>query len=273
MKKAYIGRSLLTVAVLTGCWIQAYAWGQKGHDTVTAIAEKHLTPAAKTEVDSLLDGMSIVYWANWLDNASHTPEYAYSKTWHYKNIDTGLDYESAPLNDNGDIVRAVQSRIEVLKDASASKDEKVLALKMLVHLLGDMHQPMHLGHLSDLGGNRWAVKYFNRDKNLHGVWDSDLVESAHKWSYTEWVYQIDRTTPSKKKEILYGTPDDWAKETFTIATDVYDSTPEGTNISYDYIAKWTPTIENQFLKGGLRLADILNALFDPDYTPQTQAVR
>ena len=74
-------------AVLAACSLQVFGWGQKGHDTVAYIAECHLTPATKQAVESLLDGKSIVYWANWLDNASHTPEYAYSKTWHYKNID------------------------------------------------------------------------------------------------------------------------------------------------------------------------------------------
>ena len=69
--------------------VAAFAWGQKGHDVTAAIAEAHLTPATQKAVAEVLDGMSPVYWANWLDNASHTPEYAYSKTWHYKNVDAG----------------------------------------------------------------------------------------------------------------------------------------------------------------------------------------
>lgn len=245
---------------------QGLSWGQKGHDTVTAIAENHLTDKTKAAIDSLLDGKSIVYYANWLDNASHTDEYAYSKTWHYKNIDADENYIRARKNEKGDIVEATYDQVEVLRNPSATKDEKALALKMVIHFLGDIHQPMHLGHQSDLGGNKWVVKNFRKDTNLHTVWDSRIVESGHKWSYTEWVDQIDRATPELEAAILENSnPDTWAKESYAIATDIYETTPQNTNIEYDYIAKWTPVIEEQFLKGGLRLADVLNTVFDSDY--------
>lgn len=260
-------------AALLPAWTDALAWGQKGHDTTAAIAERHLTPAAKAALDSLLDGKSIVYWSNWLDNASHTPEYAYTKTWHYKNIDAGVDYDKAPLLGTGDVVRAIPEQIAIAADPAASREQKQLAVKIIVHLLGDIHQPLHMGHASDLGGNRWQVKYFGRDAKLHSVWDSNLPESAHKWSYTEWVDQIDRATPQQQAEMVKGTPHDWGKETFKVCTDVYDQTPQDTQISYDYIAKWAPVVEQQFLKGGLRLADVLNSIFDSSYTPQSSAVK
>lgn len=245
----------------------AFGWGQKGHDTTAFIAECHLTPTTKKIVEDIFDGKSQVYYSNWLDNASHTPEYAYSKTWHYKNIDAGMAFEEAPILESGDIVSAINQQTAILKDQYSSKEQKQLALKMVVHLLGDIHQPMHLGHASDLGGNRWVVKYFGKDSNLHSIWDSSLVESAHKWSYTEWQQQIDRATPEQIAEILsLSTPEEWAKETFMIGTAVYNNTPEGSKISYDYVAEWTPVIEQQFLKGGLRLAHLLNSIFDAEYS-------
>ena len=70
---------------------------------------------------------------------------------------------------------------------------------MLVHLVGDLHQPMHTGHLSDRGGNSVPVRFFGRESNLHAVWDSSLPEAAHKWSYTEWQNQLDRLTEEDKK--------------------------------------------------------------------------
>ncbi len=257
----------LLCGLLMACMANmAFPWGQKGHDTVCFIAENHLSPTTKNAVESLLDGKSIVYYANWLDNASNTPEYAYSKTWHYKNIDADETYETAALLDKGDIVRAIREQVKVLTDPETSKEKKSLALKMVIHFLGDIHQPMHMGHRSDLGGNRWMVKYFNSPTNLHSTWDSKLPESAHKWSYTEWQQQIDRTTPEQEMEIIYeGTPEKWGKECYEIASEIYDSTPQDSNLSYDYIAKWTPVIESQFLKGGLRLADLLNSIYDPDY--------
>ena len=258
MMKTY--RSIMA-AMLIASAASAFGWGQKGHDTVAYIAECHLTPEAKAAAEALLDGNSIVYYSNWLDNASHTPEYAYSKTWHYKNVVADVSYDDAPLNDKGDIVTALDSQMTVLADTTRSKDERSLAPKMVVHLLGDIHQPMHLGHASDLGGNRWEVRYFKNPKNLHSVWDSSLVESAHKWSYTEWQQQIDRASADEQAAILsLTTPDDWARETYAISRTVYDKTPEDTNIEYNYIAEWTPVIERQFLRGGLRLADTLNRL-------------
>lgn len=254
--------------------LSAFGWGQKGHDTVTCIAENHLTPATKTAVENLLDGKSIVYWANWLDNASHTPEYAYTKTWHYKNIDADMNFENAPNIPEGNIVDAIRQQTAVLIDADATPDQKSLALKMVIHFLGDIHQPLHMGHASDRGGNQWDVKYFNRDNNIHSVWDSSLPESAHKWSYSEWRDQIDRATPEEELLIVSGgTPESWGKETYEICTRVYNATPRGTNISYDYISQWTLTIEEQFLKGGLRLADLLNSVFDPSYTPRNSFIK
>lgn len=245
--------------------LSALAWGQKGHDVTACIAEQHLTPTARHAVDSILSGRSMVYWANWLDNASHTPEYAYSKTWHYKNIDEGVRYEEAPANPAGDAVTAIKAQIETLSDPKTGPEASELAMKILVHVVGDLHQPMHLGHATDLGGNRVKVKYFGRDNNLHSVWDGSLVESAHKWSYSEWQNQIDRATNEEVESIIAGSIDDWAKETATIANLVYLTTPVGTNLSYNEVAQWTPTIEFQFLRGGLRLAHILNLIFDPAY--------
>jgi len=248
-----------------GSALLGFGWGQKGHDVVTSIAERHLTPVTRAKIDSMLDGKSIVYYANWLDNASHTPKYNYSRTWHYKNIDADQTFESAPTLQSGDVITALNREIAILQNPKQSAGERELALKMIIHLVGDMHQPLHLGHQSDRGGNNWKVKFFNGDTNLHTVWDSRLVESGHKWSYSEWVEQLDRK-PFVRESVF--TPSDiekWAKESYGVCTEVYNKTPQGTKISYDYIADWTPTVEQQLLKGGLRLSEVLNYIFDPAY--------
>lgn len=267
--KYYIAAGVMSLTSFAG-----FSWGQKGHDTVAALAEKHFTEATAAAVDSLLAGKSVVYFANWLDNASHTPEYAYSKTWHYKNIDADKTYDNAPNIKEGNIVSALNEQIAILESPATSYDEKQLALKIVVHLIGDIHQPMHMGRASDRGGNKHYIKYFKSANNLHSVWDSRLPESAHKWSYSEWVDQIDRATPAEQEAILKGgTPDSWGRETYEIARQVYESTPVDTNIEYDYIAEWTPVIETQFLRGGLRLADLLNSIFDSNYQPLNAVVK
>lgn len=250
-----MGAALLTVTT------NAFAWGQKGHDVTCAVAQKHLTKKAEKKISAVLDGKSIVYWANWMDNASHTDEYAYTKTWHYKNIDADETYETAKLNKNGDVVVALNRIIADLKGGKLSPEQEELSLRMLVHFMGDLHCPMHMGHKSDAGGNKWQVQYFRAGKNLHGIWDSDIVESAHKWSRSEWVEEIDRSDKAGIKAIQAGTPDDWAKETYTITCEIYDTTPKGSKLSYDYVSKWAPVIEQQLERGGLRLARILNEIY------------
>lgn len=259
LKRAACALTGMTVA------ISAMAWGQKGHDVTAYIAEKHLTPAAAATVDSLLDGRSLVYWSNWLDNASHTPEYAYTKTWHYNNVDAGKTYETRKQAPDGDAITALRYSIGILSDQSKNQEEKSLALKMLCHILADIHQPLHMGHATDYGGNTVKLKYFGHDTNLHSIWDNALTESAHKWSYTEWQQQIDRTTPVGEKIIISGNIDDWATQSVKLAEEVYNFFPSGKHVSYNDVAHWTPVIEEQLLKGGLRLAHVLNMLFDPSY--------
>lgn len=254
-------RTAVSAALLAISAIPAGAWGQKGHDVVCTIAQRHLTRKASAKISDLLDGKSIVYWANWMDNASHTPEYAYTKTWHYKNVDAGQTLETAQSNPSGDVLTAINAQVAALRSGTLNKEAAALALKMIIHFTGDLHCPMHMGHLSDLGGNKVQVRYFNTGKNLHGVWDRDLVESAHNWTHTEWAVELDRVSRRQFRELGAGTPEDWARQTLAIVSDIYAATPSGARIQYDYINEWTPVIEQQLLLAGLRLASLLNDIF------------
>lgn len=262
---------LLFSAVLLPLSLMAMAWGQKGHDVTAHIAERHLTPATQAAIDSIFDGRSIVYWANWLDNASHTADYAYTKTWHYRNVDADKTYLTMPANPSGDVTTGIRYAIRVLQDPEQPMQNKQLMLKILVHLVGDLHQPMHLGHATDLGGNKVKVKYFGRDANLHGIWDGNLLESAHKWSYTEWAEQLDRLDQMQEVTILSGNVDDWASRNVDNASAIYAATPDGSSLSYNEVAQWAPMIEDSLLAGGLRLAHILNSIFDETYPHRRSA--
>ena len=256
MKRLIFGILLLLISST------AFGWGQKGHDVTAALAERHLTRRAARHVARVLEGQSPVYWSNWLDNASHTPEYATTKTWHYLNVEEGETFDEARRIPEGDVLRAVENLTSELKAGGLAPEEESVKLRMLIHLVGDMHCPMHLGRLSDLGGNRLAVRFFGRPTNLHSVWDTDLPEAGHKWSYSEWVQQIDRLSKSEQREVSAGSPEEWARETHALCTEVYDATPEGTEISYDYVARFTPTVERQLLRAGLRLSRLLNEIYD-----------
>ena len=241
--------------------LDASAWGQKGHDVTCAVAQKHLNRKAAKKVAEVFDGKSLVYWSNWLDNASHTPQYKYTKTWHYKNIDADETFENAVQHPDGDVLTAVNSLVESLKSGKLNKEQEAINLRMLIHLVGDMHCPMHMGHKSDLGGNQVQVQYFGRGRNLHGIFDTDIIEGTHKWTYTEWAQEIDTVSKTEAAAIAKGTPAQWAEETYGITCLIYAGTPAGSKLSYDYQSYWTPTIEQQLLRGGLRLADLLNEIY------------
>lgn len=159
------------------------------------------------------------------------------------------------------MVRAINDLIAELKSGNQTKEEQALSLKFLVHLMGDLHCPMHMGHKSDLGGNRWQVQYFGRGSNIHSVWDSGLVESAHKWTYTEWVDQIDTYSREENRKMVEGDPISWGEQTYEVCKKVYDATPVGSKLSYDYVSEWAPVAEMQLLRAGLRLAAVLNDVF------------
>lgn len=255
-------RHLLLAIVATSLTLSASAWGPKGHDVVAYIAEQNLSKGARKHIAAILDGRSMVYVANWLDNASHTPEYSYTKTWHYVNVEPSEQtYANSVKEPKGDVVVAINSIMERIKSGELTKDEERVELMMLIHLVGDMHCPMHAGHKSDRGGNGTKVKYFGQQKNLHSVWDSEIVESAHRWSYAEWAEQIDIINPKAKKIITQGTPNDWIEESVALATKVYEMSPAGSNLSYDYVAHFAPIVEQQLLNGGLRLAALLEELY------------
>lgn len=241
--------------------LPSFGWGQKGHDVTAYVAECNLRPGVRNKVMKLLGNRSLVYYANWLDNASHTPEYAYTSTWHYANVDEGCTYATMEKHPSGDVVTAVDSLVAKLKRKDLAPDEERLALMMLIHLVGDMHCPMHAGRRTDRGGNEVTVQFFNTPAKLHTIWDSNLVEAAHKWGYIDWRQQIDRAGKREKRKIAEGSTLDWFNETHKVAERIYADTPAGTTVSYDYIALYTPVIEEQLLRGGLRLAKLLNDIY------------
>ncbi|MBR5820216.1 MAG: S1/P1 nuclease [Alistipes sp.] len=255
-------KKLLLLIAGVSLSLNAFAWGQKGHDIVAYIAECHLTPAAAEKVGQVLGGRSMVYYANWMDNASHTPEYAYTKTWHYMNIDADETLETQPRHAKGDVLTAIASITKDIKKGKLSEKEHFDGLRMLIHMVGDMHCPMHAGRSTDRGGNAVPVQFFNRESNLHSIWDSSLVESAHGWSYTEWQWNIDRVAEEFAAQVQAGTLEEWFEQTVRIAKRVYEVTPVGAQISYDYVNAMAPVIEQQLLFGGLRLAALLNALYE-----------
>lgn len=255
-------KQLLVLIVAMCAAFSASAWGPKGHDIVAYIAEQNLSKQARKRISEILGGHSMVYVANWMDNASHTPEYEHTKTWHYVNVEpTEQTYANSAKDPQGDIVVAINDIIRRIGSGTLSLEEERVELMMLIHLVGDLHCPMHAGHKSDRGGNDTKIKYFGNKKKLHSVWDSEIVESVHRWSYSEWQSQIDILTPKAERKVKRSTPNEWVEESVVLANDIYANSDTNENLSYDYVARYAPIVEQQLLFGGLRLAAILEKLY------------
>ena len=250
----------------------AFAWGPKGHDIVAAIAEQNLTKKTKKALDKLLEGKSIVYYSSWMDNIQNSPNwkngYDKTKTWHYANVDKGLTYETMEKNKKGDVLTGLEFLVNELtvNFDNLSDSLKQDYVKMVVHMVGDMHCPMHAGRSTDRGGNGKNVKWFGQKTNLHSVWDSKMIDSARKWSYTEWVNHLDRKDKKYKKAIVQGTYQDWFAETVVRAEELYEYAErqgdEVPNFSYQYVYDFSPLLENRLQTGGYRLAHVLNTIFN-----------
>ena len=248
----------------------AYGWGAKGHDVVAAIAEQHLTPKAKRKINRILDGKSIVYYSSWMDNIQNSPYwengYNKTKTWHYANVDEGFTYQTMTKNPDGDVVSGLEKLTKEMTEnyRNLTDSMRVDYLKMIVHMVGDLHCPMHAGRLSDRGGNGTKVKWFGQNTSLHSVWDSKMIDSARKWNYSEWAEQLDRTDRKYRKEIMKGSYEEWFNDTVENAADLYDYVEElgdTPNLSYQFVYDFSPLLEEQLLNGGYRLAYVLNTIF------------
>ena len=261
---------ILTIIMLMDV-TSAFGWGAKGHDVVAAIAEQHLTCKAKRKIKKLLDGKSIVYYSSWMDNIQNSPYwengYNKTKTWHYANVDEGLTYQTMTKNPDGDVVNGLEMLTREMTENydNLTDSMRVDYLKMIVHMVGDLHCPMHAGRLSDRGGNGTKVKWFGQNTNLHSIWDSKIVDSARQWSYSEWVDHLDRADRKYRKAIMTGDFEEWFAKTVEEAAKLYDYVEdlgvETPNLSYQYVYDFTPLLEEQLLNGGYRLAYVLNTIF------------
>ncbi|MDT7827862.1 S1/P1 nuclease [Pricia sp. S334] len=251
---------LLLVLATQFCFADAVVWSETGHRVVGEIAQEHLSNRAAKAIDRLLDGASLAKVSTFGDEIKADGRYRNFSPWHYVNYPADKEYGDEPPSKQGDLIIGIEKCIAVIKDRKSLKTEKAFYLKMLVHLMGDLHQPMHVGRLEDKGGNDIQVRWFNRGSNLHRVWDSNMIDD-YGMSYTELSDNLPRLSKAQKEAVQKGDIYDWVEESQELANEVYDSVEMGDKLSYRYSYDWWPTVEIQLEKGGLRLAKVLNELF------------
>lgn len=235
-------------------------WSQKGHRVIGEVAQQHLNRKAKKAIKNLLGGRSLASVSNFGDEIKADTSFRKFSAWHYVNIPPGKKYADIKPNKNGDLIVGIETCISIIKSKKSAKSEKAFYLKMLVHLIGDLHQPMHTGRFEDRGGNDIKLEWFNKPSNLHRVWDQDLIVN-YGMSYSELTASLPMLSAKQKFAIQDGDVLQWVEESQELVNTIYDSVKSGDKLFYGYEYVWWPTVEEQLQKGGLRLAKVLNQLF------------
>jgi len=287
-------RALRILGLLLALWLPsggALGWGEEGHRIAGAIAHKHLTPEARRQVfallkdDRLADGQrshrrtlgEIAYWA---DEIKDTPWGRSRGAWHFDDIPVCGEAQASQYCRKGACASAQLSRhLDILADARALPRRKNEALKWVVHLAGDVHQPLHAATHDDRGGNDVQVSFFGeRDNppygtiNLHAIWDVHMVRRLILDRGGEDAIVAPDIGEAQQAAWGHGSIAGWVRESHALAVAVvYPALPaafsctgrtaEVLQIDQSYYSRAAPVIESQLRKAGIRLARILNEVF------------
>lgn len=250
---------------------EAQGWGPVGHRTIATIAEANLTPAAQRMVARWLGPESLVDVANWADAVRSTPAYAHTYGYHFEQVADGETYleslrrQTPSQLRQGGLVAALMVSHLTLRDPRVPVREKTLALKFLVHLAGDVHQPLHTGRPEDRGGSRIHLDWFGRRSSLHRVWDSGLLAEGHldvlrpgmsaratSDAYAKLLIEKYAAMPVDVRMDVRG----WMEESVSLRPaayyELYRTDPAG------YVAWNIEDVDRRIYVAGFRLAQMLN---------------
>ena len=237
-----------------------FGWGKTGHRVVGEIAEKNLTVEVREIVRDLLDGHSLANASTWADEMRSNPKFDKYSSWHYINLPIDKEYDEIPSTANN-VITQISKAIEVLNSPLANREVKQFYLKYLIHMVGDLHQPLHTGREEDWGGNKIQVNFKGRKgaenwTNLHDLWDAGIIDD-YKMSYTEYATKL---MDIKKLDFPQGNALEWSKESHSFVPKIYETTA-GSYLSYDYVYEVLPIIDQRLFQAGIRLSTILNEIF------------
>jgi hypothetical protein len=252
MKKLVIS-GLLLVTTLTG-----FSWGATGHRVTGWIADKHVTKKVRKEVERILGGQTMAMASNWMDEVRSDSIYDYMEDWHWVSIQEGKNYQAMEKNPKGDLLSAIERVIAALKSKKLNAKEEAEHLKILIHLIGDVHQPLHVGGGNDQGGNNIKVMWFRSESNLHKVWDSEMIDDT-KLSYTELAESLEKPDETKISAWQKSTIYDWATESMSYRQRIYDYGNGKLGYRYSYLN--LHIVRHRLLQAGVRLAGVLNEIY------------
>jgi hypothetical protein len=244
--------------------LKSMGWGVIGHRVVGEIADSYLKPSTRLEIKKILGNETLAMASTWADFVRSEAAYNYLNNWHYINLNRG--YSHAQMEDflKIDTSTNAYSKINLLmkelKNKELAMGKKRMYLRMLIHLVGDIHQPLHSGNKSDRGGGEIKVTWFDRQSNLHWVWDAEMID-FQQLSYTEYANSINETTDSQRDDWAKGGLSSWLFDAYRLSDVIYASAKSGDKLDSKYNYDHITIVNGQLLKGGVRLAALLNQLF------------
>lgn len=268
--------------ILTLSFTNAYAWGPAGHRIVAEVAQNNLSTEAKNMILEIQAELNLAKIATYPDDMKSAPDkktFIWAKcknnkcidyqqlwkdtyNWHFVSVKD--DFKSF---DNLNAKIRIQEAIDILKYSDNNLTKRG-ALSWLVHLVGDIHQPLHDGRSSDMGGNTIWVKFFNKPYNLHQIWDSKMID-YFALSYTEYSNFLSTSTDyitsidgyfSNKNYKIFATDnlDEMLQNSLKEVQNIYSGLPKDRNLGFDYIYQNSTILNKQLLTAGISLAMILN---------------
>lgn len=284
--------TLVAIGMLLAFWpVSGRCWGDRGHEIVGLIAFAHLQPAVRAKVTALLAEDSsrltpttgIAAESTWADKYRDSDRdgaqvrYRRTRNWHFVDIEidapdlaaachghpglrAGTQASQGPAEDC--IVDKIDQFRHELGAAGTSPDERRLALQFLLHLIGDLHQPLHAADRHDKGGNDlWVRTVGDPRGNLHHYWDTVFVERLGEADAV--AARLDaQITERQRREWSSGSPSDWARESFDAGRDVAYGPLSATRgvilLDAAYESAALEVIDRQLARAGVRLAWVLN---------------
>ena len=244
--------------------ISTMAWGVIGHRVVGEIADHYLTPKARTNIFKILGTESLAMASNYADFIKSDTSLAYVSPWHYVNVPadkTFSQFEDFLKNDTSvDAYTKLNFMVKEFRSNRLSAENKLFYLRLIIHIVGDLHQPFHVGRAEDQGGNKIKVIWFNANSNLHRVWDEQLI-TFQQLSYTEYAKVINYPTIEQKKLWINQSLNSWLFDSYQTVNKLYADIKPEEKLDYLYNFKYVATLNLQLLKGGVHLAGLLNNMF------------
>ncbi|MEM0952632.1 MAG: S1/P1 nuclease [Pseudomonadota bacterium] len=253
---------VLCIALSTLQMPVAWGWGPQGHRVAGAITWTYLSPSAREAVHAILGDQTLAEASTWADRMRSNPSPFWQETagpYHYATVPPGQTYADTGPPVRGDAVTALQLFANTLLQDDAALVQKQLALRFALHIIQDLHQPLHVGNGKDRGGTRYWIKLHGKPTNLHRIWDTEILLAA-KRSDIDWMRHLHFT----EEEIRAGWSADpiiWIEESVVLRDKLY---PKSALLDAEYLLTWLPEAERRLALSAVRGAAWIEKYLVPD---------